>query len=123
MEIARFASELSYKFYGGRRKPEISDWESAFLALVEAVDYKIMNGDTNGKVILFFDELPWLGSLKKSRKEDTFFSTLSFFWNKFFSKSKYKDVLLIVCGSAASWMINHVINDKGYITGSLKLSV
>ncbi|MBF0433266.1 MAG: ATP-binding protein [Fibrobacteria bacterium] len=112
-EIARFGSEISYKFYHGRQKFDIDNWEAAFISLVQAVDEKISDNDFDGKIILFFDELPWIGRPKKTGNSDTFISTLSYYWNKFFSKSKYKQVLLIVCGSAASWMINNVINDKG----------
>jgi hypothetical protein len=33
------------------------------------------------------------------------------FWNSW--ASARRDILLIVCGSAASWMINKLINNKG----------
>ena len=36
---------------------------------------------------------------------------LDYFWNK--EWSRYSNLTLIACGSAASWMINHLINAKG----------
>ena len=58
------------------------------------------------KKIIFIDELPWLGT-----KHSGFIPALEHFWNSW--ASARKDVLLIVCGSAASWMINTLINNKG----------
>jgi hypothetical protein len=40
-----------------------------------------------------------------------FVAALEHFWNSW--ASARKDVVLIVCGSAASWMINKLINNKG----------
>lgn len=58
------------------------------------------------KKVIFIDELPWFDTPKSK-----FISALESFWNSF--ASSRSDVLLIVCGSAASWMINKLINNKG----------
>ena len=58
------------------------------------------------KRLIFFDEIPWLDNAKSG-----FLSALEYFWNSF--ASARKDVLLIVCGSAASWMINKLIHNRG----------
>ena len=58
------------------------------------------------KKLIFFDELPWLDNAKSG-----FLSALEYFWNSF--ASARKDVLLVVCGSAASWMINKLIHNRG----------
>ncbi|MDR0832038.1 MAG: hypothetical protein LBM99_04005, partial [Bacillales bacterium] len=52
------------------------------------------------------DELPWLDTHKSY-----FLQAFSFFWNNFCSHRD--DVLLIVSGSATSWMKNKIINDTG----------
>lgn len=57
------------------------------------------------KKILFFDELPWIDSHKSK-----FLGMLGHFWNDW---ALYNNVVLVVCGSAASWMIKHVLNNKG----------
>jgi hypothetical protein len=56
--------------------------------------------------VLFFDELPWLDEPKAD-----FIPALEHFWNSW--ASARRDVILIVCGSAASWMINNLINNHG----------
>jgi hypothetical protein len=59
-----------------------------------------------GAKIIFIDELPWLDT-QKSR----FFGALEHFWNNW---AYYrKDIKLIVCGSATSWMLNKLIG-KNY---------
>jgi uncharacterized protein len=58
------------------------------------------------KKIVFIDELPWLDTPKSN-----FISVLEHFWNHW--ASARKDILLVVCGSAASWMINKLINNRG----------
>ncbi len=58
------------------------------------------------KIVIFIDELPWFSSPKSN-----FLQTLDFFWNQ--SWSKNSKIKLIVCGSAASWMSDHLIQAKG----------
>lgn len=57
------------------------------------------------KKVVFLDELPWLATHKSG-----FLTGLSYFWNSWAVK---KNIVLVVCGSAASWMIQKVINNKG----------
>ena len=58
------------------------------------------------KKVVFFDELPWIDT-----PQSDFISGLEHFWNAW--ASARKDIILVVCGSAASWMINKLINNKG----------
>jgi len=58
------------------------------------------------KKVLFFDEMPWIDTPRSN-----FLSALEHFWNSW--ASDRPDIILIVCGSAASWMINKVINNRG----------
>jgi hypothetical protein len=64
------------------------------------------------RIILFFDELPWLASPRSG-----FLQALDYFWNR--HGSRIPNLLLIVCGSAAWWMLNKVINAKGGLYGRL----
>jgi uncharacterized protein len=77
------------------------DWFSAF----QLLRAKITASKVKKKVI-FIDELPWLDT-----RNANFIQALENFWNGW--AHMRKDVLLIVCGSAASWMINKLINNKG----------
>jgi len=77
------------------------DWLTAFLRLAS---YLEKTGDS--RKILFFDELPWFDTSGSG-----FIQALEHFWNSW--ASARNDIILIVCGSAASWMINKLINNKG----------
>ena len=57
------------------------------------------------KIVLFFDELPWLATHKSG-----FLSAFGYFWNTWAVK---QNLVLVICGSAASWMIKRVVNNKG----------
>ena len=59
-----------------------------------------------GRKILFFDELPWLDTTRSK-----FVSALERFWNGW--ADGRGDVKMIVCGSATSWIIDNIINNRG----------
>jgi AAA+ ATPase superfamily predicted ATPase len=58
------------------------------------------------KKIVFIDELPWLDT-PKSR----FVSALEHFWNGW--ANMRNDIVLIVCGSATSWIISKIVRNYG----------
>ncbi len=79
-----------------------SNWLIAFQRLIEHLE----NNNHKGKKVIFFDELPWFDT-----NSSDFMMGLEHFWNSW--ASNRKDILLIVCGSAASWMLNVLINNDG----------
>jgi uncharacterized protein len=79
-----------------------TNWLEAFQRLVHCLE----NIDGKEKKILFFDEIPWFDT-----KGADFMMGLEHFWNSW--ATTRKDILLIACGSAASWMINELINNAG----------
>lgn len=95
-------------FYKGQISPVPASWIKAFNLLRRALE-KI---PVHTKIILFFDELPWLCGSKSK-----FLHALEYFWNRYFSARE--NLILIVCGSAASWMIDHIINAKGGLHGRI----
>ena len=78
------------------------NWLIAFQRLIEVIE----NKTSPQKKVIFFDELPWFDT-----KASDFMMGLEHFWNSW--ASNRKDILLIVCGSAASWMLNILINNHG----------
>lgn len=78
------------------------NWLVAFQRLIEHLEHK----QSQDKIVLFFDELPWFDT-----PGSDFVMGLEHFWNSW--ASNRKDVILIVCGSAASWMVNTLINNSG----------
>ncbi|MEZ4852579.1 MAG: ATP-binding protein, partial [Bacteroidia bacterium] len=77
------------------------DWLDAFFALTEHLDKK----NKQEKLVIFFDEVPWMATHKSG-----FLRGLSYFWN---SWAVRKNTLVVLCGSAASWMINKILRHKG----------
>ena len=77
-----------------------NDWLTAFSQLIKYLKSK------KGKKIIFIDELPWFDT-----RNSKFIQALEHFWNSWASAES--DIKLIVCGSATSWMINKLINNKG----------
>lgn len=68
------------------------------------------------KKILFLDELSWMDTPRCD-----LIPALEHFWNAF--ASARKDVILIICSSATSWVIDHVIHNKGGLHNRLSLSI
>jgi len=78
-----------------------ADWFDAFFLLSELLDQQ-----GKGKKVVFIDELPWMDAPRSN-----FVSALEHFWNAY--ASARKDILLIICGSATSWIINNVFRNHG----------
>ena len=89
------------------------DWFDAFFML----QHLIMKSDASRKVI-FLDELPWMDA-----RNSRFIPAFEHFWNGW--ASTRKDIILVICGSATSWIINKIFRNKGglynRVTYKLKL--
>lgn len=105
-QLLNFHDEFCSLFEKKRSPPKT--WAESFGWLREAIQ-KI---PTSQKVILFFDELPWLAPTKSR-----FLQALDYNWNRHFSRMA--NVLLIVCGSSAFWMVSQILNNKGGLYGRL----
>jgi len=55
---------------------------------------------------LFFDEFPWMDT-----KRSKFLMAFENFWNSYISKRS--DIVVVICGSAASYMVKKIIKNKG----------
>ncbi|MEZ4887918.1 MAG: ATP-binding protein [Chitinophagales bacterium] len=77
-------------------------WLQAFSQL--KLYLNTLKGD--GKKVVFLDEIPWFETPRSG-----FLAALDNFWNQYCTKRE--DIILVICGSAASWMIKKVINDTG----------
>lgn len=93
--------------YGAVDKKCPADWYEAFRKLKELLLSDGIKRDTlSGKKVVFLDELPWMDTARSNFK-----SALEHFWNGW--GSTQEDLLLIVCGSATSWIIDNLLSDKG----------
>lgn len=96
-----FSFAISLRDAGYDDAPIPSSWLEAFSLLSH-----FLKNSTDEKKIVFLDELPWMDTPRSN-----FISAFEHFWNGW--ASARKDIVLIVCGSATSWIINKVINDHG----------
>lgn len=100
-QLKNFAIRIR-DFFGEDALPTTpGNWMDAFEILMRQLDRK----KKAGKKVVFFDELPWLATHKSG-----FLNALSFFWN---SWATQKNIVIIICGSAAAWMIQKVVYHKG----------
>jgi len=82
--------------------PIPKSWTEAFRLLINFSEPLLKKQ----KAVIFFDEFPWLSSPKSG-----FLSAFEYFWNSW--GSKQENLIVAICGSAASWMIQNVVNNKG----------
>ncbi len=99
VQLARFAKSL--EIAGMRKCPKLKDWFAAFDALG-----KFLQGLGVEKKIIFIDELPWLDTPKSG-----FLPALEHFWNGW--ATMRRDIMLIVCGSATSWIVGKLVKNYG----------
>jgi AAA+ ATPase superfamily predicted ATPase len=100
-QLRNFANQLR-KFSGSKITiPAPKDWLDAFFMLIDFLEQT----DLETKPVIFLDEVPWLSTHKSG-----FLKGLSYFWN---SWAVQQNVVVVICGSAASWMIQKILRDKG----------
>ena len=88
--------------YGADVKSIPSDWLEAFAMLK-----KLLKGiKEDRKKIVFIDELPWLDT-----RQSDFLSAFESFWNDW--GAQQNDIMLVVCGSATTWITKKIFSDKG----------
>lgn len=91
-----------------------SCWREAFVLLRKVLQKKRIK-----RKVIFIDELPWLAGPQSSEM----IAELGYFWNSWASTER--NIVLVVCGSATSWMLDNVIHEYGglhdRLTGQIRL--
>lgn len=103
-QLEHFTKELSRVFYNDEPIQNAKSWGEAFERLNKAIDLRYRAQQQ--KVVIFFDELPWIATPKSK-----FLESLEYVWNRFWGDLPY--IKLIICGSSASWIIKKIIHNKG----------
>ena len=80
--------------------PKLKSWMEAFFELE-----CLLEGLPEGKKVVFLDEMPWMDTVRSG-----FLIALEGFWNGW--ASARKDILLIACGSATSWIVKNILRNK-----------
>ncbi len=100
-QLRNFHNYLSLFDAHAEKTPIPKSWLEAFQILIQ-----FLSKSKHKRKVIFFDELPWFDT-----HGSDFLTGLEHFWNGW---AAYRsDILLISCGSAASWMIKKLIRDKG----------
>ena len=82
------------------------NWLEAFFML----EMHLQKQDTGKRQVVFLDELPWMDTPKSG-----FVTALESFWNGW--ACHRKNMMLVVCGSANSWMLDNLVNNHGGLYG------
>jgi len=99
-QIFKFLEKIREQFTDVQTGSNIKSWQEVFVLLK-----KVLEKQQDKKIIIFFDELPWICGKNKK-----FLEELAYWWNDW---AVNQNILVIICGSAASWMIKNVISHKG----------
>ncbi|MCF3108504.1 ATP-binding protein [Niabella sp. CC-SYL272] len=91
-----------------KKLPIPETWLQAFQQLIRALP----PGTAKSKKVVFFDEFPWLDSPRSG-----FMPAFENFWNSW--ACRQKNLIVIICGSAASWMIRKIVNNSGALHNRL----
>lgn len=112
MQLRHFTHSLIR--YGADIKEDPTNWLDAFFLLENLLEEK---ADGN-RMLIFIDELPWLDTPRSG-----FITAFEAFWNGW--ASKREDLMLVVCGSAVSWISDNLLGSKGGLynrtTSTIKL--
>ena len=102
MELESFQNDLRNFNLVDYLTPTPDNWLKAFSLLEKGIREKY----NNKRVVLFLDELSWMDT-----PDSYFIEALSNFWNNYCFPSK--NIILVVCGSSSSWLLDKIIYDKG----------
>jgi AAA+ ATPase superfamily predicted ATPase len=102
MEMQLHSFNASLNNYGAANYPESKTWFDSF----EQLKQLLSRSRKSGKKVVFIDEMPWIDTPRSG-----FLSALEHFWNGW--ASGQKDILLIVCGSVTSWMVEKLLDNHG----------
>ena len=99
MQLSAFREALKKQGHPGC--PRLTSWIVAFSELENMLEKM-----PSGKKVVFLDELPWFDSPCSG-----FLKAFELFWNAW--ATSRKDILLVICGSATTWIVNEIIQSRG----------
>jgi len=100
MQLENF--KIAFQNYFNMTIPTPENWTVAF----EMLRKEISRSRKKGRKVIFIDEMPWLATMGSN-----FIQAFEYWWNTYASSNS--DILLVVCGSSTSWMLNKIIKNRG----------
>ena len=96
----------SLLLHGMKKSKQPTSWLDAFFML----ENHLNSIDNGSRQLVFLDELPWLDTPRSG-----FLTAFEAFWNTW---GCHRDnLMVVVCGSANSWILDNLINDTGGLYG------
>lgn len=101
-QLLHFATTLAKYGWSEASLYPPKSWHAAF----DMLERFINSRKTPQKKVIFLDELPWFDTPRSK-----FLMAFENFWNAYCTKRN--DIVCVICGSAASWMIKKILKNKG----------
>ena len=97
---------------GMKKSHQPTSWLEAFYML----EVHLQNIDDGSRQVVFIDELPWMDTPRSK-----FVMALEGFWNNW--ACHRHNLMLVVCGSANSWMLDNLVNNHGGLYGRVTYEI
>ncbi len=101
-QLKHFTKTLASYGYTPAAYANAKDWLDTFGMLQEYLDTLT----SRSKKVIFIDEMPWFDTPRSQ-----FLTVFENFWNQYCTKRN--DLIVVICGSAATWMIKKILKNKG----------
>ena len=102
-QLREFGLELNDRGDADTNPPK--DWREAFNRLYKVIVSPDAPRSPHGKAVVFIDEFPWF-----ARQRSDFLSAFATFWNR--RSTSGQKLLVVICGSATSWIIEHMLDSS-----------
>ncbi len=109
-QLSHFYNSLKSFGMTGEKCP--SSWLEAFFMLQVLLEKK----DSGAKQVVFIDEMPWMDTPRSG-----FITAFEGFWNNW--GCHQDNLMVIICGSANSWMLDKLINNHGGLYGRVTYEI
>ncbi len=106
-QLSNFKTQIAVRSRKFQKSPTPQNWFDAFQLLQE---YTLSVRKT--KKVIYIDEFPWFCGQRSE-----FLPVFEHFWNNFCAKRN--DIVVVVCGSAASFMVKKIIYNKDGLHGRI----
>jgi AAA+ ATPase superfamily predicted ATPase len=103
-QLRAFANALRVSTRAPADPQPPGDWHAAFAQLASLLEARFKR--RKGKQVVVFDEVPWLASRRSG-----FLPAFEHFWNTW--GSRQSRLAVVMCGSAASWMLQNIVRERG----------
>jgi AAA+ ATPase superfamily predicted ATPase len=97
-QLNEFARQMSRTF--NIPYVQYDDWGDVFWMLASQLK--------TGKILLFFDEISWMGS-----KDPDFLAKIKNLWDLYLQKNN--QLMFVVCGSASAWIEKNILSTAGFV--------